>query len=162
MNYFKNLLSSQAHKLYFPKEYRDDVHRFVRAHQPGNPSPEDVPFRRQLDFWVFSIVVAIARGLHLLDAPVAKWGSPFTDTRSVEMPNGLCQILAVVTFSILGDEHEGLDDPSCIIDVGNRLAGAGCPEVIKVLKNPDLRITALDKILDFAKSLRLEVVQSDE
>ena len=161
MNYFKNLLSSQAHKLYLPKEDRDDVHRFVRAHQPGNPSPEDVPLRRQLDFWAFSIVVAIARGLPPLDTPVAKWGSSFTDTRSVEMPNGLCQILAVVTFSILGDEHEGLDDPSCIIDVGNRLAGAGCPEAIKVLKDLDLRITALDKILNFAKSLRLEVIQSD-
>lgn len=76
------------------------------------------------------------------------------------MPDGLCQILAVIAFSVLGAEHEKLDDPSAIIDVGNRLAGAGCPEVIKVLSNPDLRTTALDKLLDFANSLRLEVSQS--
>lgn len=160
MSYFKNLLSSQAYPLAIPKNCEKDVHLYVQMHQKGHPSPERVPFRRQLDLWGFSIVTAIARNLQPLDGPVAKWGTKFADTKSVEMPDGLCQVLAVVAFSILGAEHEGLDDPSCIIDVGNRLAGAGCPEVIKVLKNPDLRITALDKILDFAKSLRSEVVQS--
>lgn len=159
MNYFKNLLSSQAYSLVFPKEYRADVHRFVRMHQQGGPSPEQAPFRRQLDFWGFSIVTALAQGLEPMDGTVAKWGSTFTDTKSVEMPEGLCQILAVVAFSILGEEHEGLADPSCIVELGNRLAGVGCPKVIKVLSNPDLRTTALDKILDFAKSLRSEMTQ---
>lgn len=160
MNYFTNLLSSKAHPLCFPKVCKDDVQRFVGMHQQGGPSPEVAPFRRQIDFWAFSIATAIACGIPPLDGPVTKWGTKFTDTRSVEMPDGLCQILAVIAFSILGAEHEGLDDPSVIIDVGNRLAGAGCPEVIKMLSNPDLRTTALDKLLDFANSLRLEVSQS--
>lgn len=160
MNYFTNLLSSKAYPLCFPEVCKDDVQRFVGMHQQGGPSPEVAPFRRQIDFWAFSIATAIARGMPPLDGPVSKWGTKFTDTRSVEMSDGLCQILAVVSFSILGTEHEGLDDPAVIIDVGNRLSGAGCPEAIKVLSNPDLRITALDKILDFADSLRLEVSQS--
>lgn len=160
MDYFKYLLSSQAHKLYFPKDCRDDVHRFVGRDQKGGSSPEHAPFRRQLDFWAFSIVTAIARGLRPLDDPVAKWGAPFTDTKSVEMPSGLCELLAVVAFSILGAEHEDLDDPSMIVNIGNRLAGAGCPVVIKVLSSPDLSTTTLDKILNFANSLRLEVSQN--
>lgn len=160
MNYFTNLLSSKAHPLCFPMICRDDVQRFVGMHQQGGPSPEVAPFRRQIDFWAFSIATAIARGIPPLDGPVTNWGTKFTDTRSVEMPDGLCQILAVVAFSILGAEDEGLDDPSVIIDVGNRLAGAGCPEVIKMLSNPDLRTTALDKLLDFANSLRSEASQS--
>lgn len=161
MNYFRNLLSSQAHKLYFPKECRADVHRFVRRLEKGGPSPENAPFRRQLDFWAFSIATAIARGLPPLDDPVTKWGASFTDTRSVEMPVGLCEMLAVIAFSILGAEHRGLDDPSLIVNIGNKLAGAGCPVVIKVLTNLDLRTTALDKVLDFANSLRSGVSQNN-
>ena len=157
---FKNLLSSQAHQLVLPKDCRADVHRFVGMHQKGGPSPERAPFRRQVDFWAFSIVTAIARGLPLLDTPVSAWGATFTDTKSVDMPDGICEILAVISFRILGAEHEGLGDPSYIIDIGNRLAGAGCPVVIKILSNPDLRTTALDKILDFANSLRLEASQN--
>lgn len=161
MSYFKNLLSAQAYPLAFPKECGKDVHLYVQTHQKGRPSPERVPFRRQLDVWAFSIVTAVARNLPPLDGPVTKWGTKFADTKSVEMPDNLCDLLAVIAFSMLGEEHNRLDDPSCIIDVGNRLAGAGCPVVIKVLSNPNFNITVLDKILDFANSLRMEVVQND-
>jgi len=126
----------------------------VQQHQRGSVSPERAPFRRQLDFWAFAITSALARGIPPLEGPSSTWGRKFADTRSVQMPDGLCELLAVIALAELGAEHDGIDDPAQIIELGNRLAGAGCPEVLKQLTDPDLRITALDKVLEYAASLR--------
>lgn len=157
MNYYTSLLTSQAHVLRLPNQSKDDIERFVLQHQKGGSAGfEMTPFRRQLDFWAFSIASAIAQGLPPLADPSNKWGSKFADTspKTVIMPDGLCEMLAVITFVTLGPEHKDVDDPAQIIEIGNRFAGAGCPELLKQLSNPDLRITALDKVLGFAASLR--------
>ena len=154
MNYFTTLLSSQAHTLRLPDQSKDDIERYVVQHQKGNVSQEQAPFRRQLDFWAFAIASAIARGVTPLEKPSTSWGRKFADTRSVQMPDGLCEMLAVIALATLGQDHEDIDDPSQIIELGNRFAGAGCPELLKQLSNPDLRTTVLDKVLEFASSLR--------
>ena len=156
MSYFSVLLSSQAHTLRLPTIAKDDVERFVQQHQTGGTTAERAPFRRQLDFWAFSVVTAIAQGLSPLPEPSSKWGSKFADTRAVPLPEGLCDLLAVLALSQLGIDHAGLDDPSEVIELGNRLAGAGVPVVLSRLQDPDLRATALDKVLDFAARLRTE------
>ena len=157
MNYFTTLLSTQAHTLRLPEQSKDDVERYVLQHQKGGVSPERAPFRRQLDFWAFSIATALAEGSPALREPSSTWGRKFADTRSVQMPDGLCDLLAVLAISQLGPDHDGVDDPAEIIELGNRLAGAGCPEVLARLGNPDLRVTTLDKALEFAASLRNQV-----
>lgn len=156
MNYFTTLLSSQAHTLRLPDQSKDDIERYVLQHQKGNVSQEQAPFRRQLDFWAFAIASAIARGVPPLEKPSTSWGRKFADTRSVQMPDGLCEMLAVIALTTLGQDHEGIDDPPQIIELGNRFAGAGCPELLKQLSNPDLRTTVLDKALEFAKTLRAD------
>lgn len=154
MNYFTSLLTSQAHTLRLPDQSKDDIERYVLQHQKGSVNLEIAPFRRQLDFWAFSIASAIAQGLSPLAGPSSRWGRKFADTRSVEMPDGLCEILAIITFETLGFGHEDIDDPARIVELGNQFAGAGCPELLNQLNNPDLRLSTLDKILDFATSLR--------
>ena len=114
---------------------------------------ERAPFPRQVDFWAFSIATALAESLDPLDEPSGKWGREFVDTRNVEMPEALCDILAIAAFHHLGREHEGIDDPAQIIEVGNRLSGAGCPIVLEHLNSQDLRITPLDKALNLAATL---------
>ena len=69
------------------------------------------------------------------------------------MPNALCDLLAVLALAELGPQHEGVDSPSEIIELGNRWAGAGTPAVLESLSDPELRLTVLDKILDFADQL---------
>ena len=156
MNYFTTLLSSQAHTLRLPNQSKDDVERYVLQHQKGNVSPERAPFRRQLDFWAFAIASAIADGIPPLEKPSANWGRKFADTRSVQMPDGLCEMLAIIALTTLGQDHEGTDDPAQIIELGNKFSGAGCPKLLKQLNDPDLRTTALDKALEFARILRSE------
>lgn len=157
MSYFTSLLTSQAHTLRLPRQSKDDIERYVLMHQKGGANiVERAPFRRQLDFWSFAIVSAIAQGLPPL-GPSSKWGNKFADTRSVEMPDTLCEILSVIAFVTLGTDHEDIDNPAQIVELGNRFAGAGCPELLKQLGNPDLRITVLDKALNFAASMRSEL-----
>lgn len=156
MNYFSTLLSSQAHTLRLPDKLKDDIERYVLQHQKGSVTLERAPFRRQLDFWAFALATAIANNTPPIEEPSSRWGRKFADTRSVQMPDGLCEILAVVALTTLGPEHEGVDDPAQIIELANRLAGAGCPQVLRQLSDPDLRITALDKALEFARAMRSE------
>ena len=153
MDYFKTLLSSRAHALRLPKKYKDDVDRLVRMHQPGSVTPEMAPFHRQLDLWAFAIVTAVSLKLPALTESSTKWGHKFADTRSVEVGNVLCEVLAVLALTTLGPEHEDVDRPAEIVEVGNRLAGAGIPEVLKRLKDPDLRTSTLDKAIEFAAEL---------
>ena len=155
MNYFANQVSSHAHALRLPEKSKSDIERYVRQHQKGGVSLERVPFRRQIDFWAFSIATALANGLAPLAEESSTWGRKFADTRSVQVPDSVCEMLAVVALAELGPDHDGIDDPKEIVELGNRLAGAGCPRVLEKLGNPDLRLTALDKALEFAASLRV-------
>ena len=156
MSYFTHLVSSHAYTLRLPEKSKVDIERYVRQHQTGGASLERVPFRRQIDFWAFSIATALASGMAPLAEESSTWGKKFADTGSVQMPDSVCEILAVVALAELGPAHDGLDDPKQLIELGNRLAGAGCPKLLEQLGNLDLRLTALDKALEFAASLRSE------
>lgn len=161
MTYFAQLLSERAHTLRFPRQHTKEVQRHVRMHQ-ATTSPERAPFHRQIDFWAFSLATALALDLAPLSAPSSKWGARFVDTRSVELSNRLCDLLAVAAFHHLGSDHEGIDDPAQIIEMGNRLAGAGCPTVLEQLNSPDLRLTPLDKVLSLATSTLASTVNQSK
>lgn len=152
MAYFAQLLTQKAHTLRLPKKHIDDIQRHVIQHQTG-ATAERAPFRRQLDFWAFSIATALANDLEPLERPSTKWGRRFVDTRSVTLPDTLCDLLAIAAFHHLGHQHLEIDDPAQIIEVNNRLAGAGCPIVLEYLEDPDLRLTPLDKALNLAASM---------
>ena len=92
MSYFTILLSSQAHTLRLPENSKDDVERYVLQHRKGAVSPERAPFRRQIDFWAFSIATALASRIAPLREGSSTWGKKFADTRSVQISDSLCEI----------------------------------------------------------------------
>ena len=156
-NYFRNLLSAQAHSLLLPKRHKAEVERYVLVHQTTGAKPERAPFHRQVDFWAFSIATALAKGLMpLQENPPSKWGDKFVDTHNVEMSDDLCALLAVVTVAHLGLEHTDVGNGRRIIDLGNRLAAVGCPIVLDQLAENVLK-PALDRAIDFARDLYQEV-----
>ena len=71
------------------------------------------------------------------------------------MSEHLCALLAIVWAD--GIELKELDDPTSAPDIivkfANRLAAAGCPEVIGWLKAVDLRLTPMDKLNSRAEEL---------
>ncbi|MCY3705274.1 MAG: hypothetical protein OXH08_07190 [Gammaproteobacteria bacterium] len=160
MNYFKALLTSRTHSLFLPAKWKDDIQRYVRQHQQGGSSnPEAVPFGRQLDFWALSFATAVARGVAPLETPPAQGGHKFVDTRAVELSAELCELLAVVALGTLGPDDEGVEDPARIIELANQYAAAGCEELLLRLRDPDLRLSTLDKAINFATELVLGAQQ---
>lgn len=158
MNHFRALLTTRTHPLFLPAKRKNDIQRYVRQHQKGAAgNPEAAPFGRQLDFWALALATAVARGISPAASPPSQGGHKFADTRSVELSEELCELLAVVALGALGADDEGLEDPARIIELANRYAAAGCDELLLRLRDPDLRLSTLDKALEFARKLVLVV-----
>lgn len=149
--YFANVLTSKAHSLYLPKEAREDILKLVSTGQKGKVSRENAPFRRQVDFWLLCLGTAISTGTAGLEEPPSSWGYKFVDTREVQLPNYVYDLLAVVAFDVLKENAEEVDDPRKIIDTANGLAGSACPIVLKAIKSSDLRVTPLTKTLNLMR-----------
>ena len=45
-------------------------------------------------------------------------------------------------------------DPRRIVELANRLAGAGCPAVLRKLSEDTLRTTPLDRAIELARTLQ--------
>ena len=156
MNYFRALLTNRAHTLFLPEKWKDDIQRYVRQHQKGAASnPEAAPFGRQLDFWALALVTAVARGVPPRESRPSQGGYKFVDTRSVEMSDELCELLAVVALGTLGADDEGVENPARIIELANQYAAVGCEELLLRLRDPDLRLSTLDKAINYATELAL-------
>ena len=69
------------------------------------------------------------------------------------MPEQLCDLLAIAAFHHSEPDNLGIQNPSEIIAISNRLAGSGCPVVVEHLNSPELHLTPLAKALDFAASM---------
>ena len=92
------------------------------------------------------------------DGPVGRWGKNFIYTNQGILDNDVCSLLAVIAVAKLGHDDPEVDEPPRrIIDLANRLAGAGCPVVLKELSEDALRTTPLDRALQFASSLQERV-----
>ena len=145
--YFTQLLTSKAHSLYLPIAAREDISRLVSTHQRTKTSRENTPFRRQVDYWLLCLTMALAEGLSPREGPSSSWGYKFVDTREVQLPDPVYDLLAVVAFEVMERDAERVDDPSKVIEVANGLAGAASPKVLRKLMTKDLRLTPLDKAL---------------
>ena len=158
---FVELFRSRSHGLVLPQDDDDEVNRYVAMHSGERESVERRPFRRQVDFWAFSIATALALKLEPREGTVGRWGKSFIYTNQGILDNDLCSLLALIAVAKLGHDDPEVDEPRRIIDLANRLAGAGCPVVLRELADTDLRTTPLDRALQFASSLQ-DRVRSNE
>ena len=158
---FVELFRSRSHGLVLPQDDDDEVNRYVAMHSGERESVERRPFRRQVDFWAFSIATALALKLEPREGTVGRWGKSFIYTNQGILDNDLCSLLALIAVAKLGHDDPEVDEPRRIIDLANRLAGAGCPVVLRELAETDLRTTPLDRALQFASSLQ-DRVRSNE
>lgn len=152
MNEFYNRLASREYGLRLPTNDKDQIERYV-ARSGRSESNERVPFLRQVDFWAFSLATALALKLEPYSGASPQWGTVFIYTRQGILSNDLCSLLAIVATDRMGIESPEVDDPQKIIELANRLAGAGCSEVLKKLSRSQLRLTPLDRTLSLAREL---------
>ncbi len=149
--HFAHSLTHRAYSLYLPKEARNGVTHLVSKQQASRTNPKMAPFRRNVDFWLFCLGVALAEGLAPREGSPKDWGYKFVDTREVQLPNEVYKLLTVVAYEELARDADLVEDPAQIINVANRLAGAAYPRVLNELMSKDLRNTPLDKALGLAR-----------
>ena len=155
MNEFFDRFSSRQYGLRLPTSDKNQIARYV-AQSGRDVSAENVPFQRQVDFWAFSIVTALTMKLDPLAGALRSWGTVFIYSNQGVINNDLCSLLAVVATARMGIDSRDVDDPGQIIDMSNRLAGAGCPVVLSRLSETALRTTPLDRAITLARTLLTE------
>ncbi len=161
MSGFADLFKARGHGLVLPRDDEDAINRYVAMHSGERESAERRPFPRQIDFWAFSIATALALNLEPRKDPVGRWGKSFIYTSQGIMDDDLCALLAVIAVAKLGHDDPEAGEPRRIVELANRLAGVGCPEVLRKLSDTDLRTTPLDRALELAKSLQERVRPND-
>ena len=161
MSDFADLFKVRGHGLVLPRDDENMINRYVAMHSGERESAERRPFPRQVDFWAFSIATALALNLEPREGPAGRWGKNFIYTSQGIMDSDLCALLAVIAVAKLGHDDPEVGEPRRIVDLANRLAGAGCPVVLKDLAETDLRTTPLDRALELARSLQ-DRVRSDD
>ncbi len=141
-----------------PREDEDAINRYV-ARQATNvqTNVESRPFPRQVDFWAFCIVTALALKVKPREGTISNWGKSFIYTNQGIIDNDLASLLAIVAVASIGLEDTKVTETRRIIEVANRLAAAGCPKVLSELQNSPLRTTPLDQTLEFARTLQGQV-----
>lgn len=157
MSDFGALLSARAYGLVLPRSDEAQIDRYVAMHSSQRASAERHPFRRQVDFWAFSIVAALAWDLPPREDPPTRWGKVFIYTSQGILDNDLCSLLAVIAVAKLGHEDPEVAEARRILEIANRLAGAGCPEVLRKLSENTLRTTPLDRAVELARTLHEQV-----
>lgn len=157
--YFSDLFRATSHSLVLPSDHKDAISRYVAMHASDRTNVENRPFPRQVDFWAFCIATALALKLEPRDGVPSRWGQKFIDTPQGVMDDDLCSLLAVVAVAKFGLDDPGVTESGRIIELANRLAAAGCPEVLRKLEKSPLSTTPLDQALEFARSL-LDVARS--
>ena len=153
MTDFAHLFLARGHSLMLPRDDEDAISRYVAMHSAERESAERRPFSRQVDFWALSVATALALNIEPRKGPAGRWGKTFIYTSQGIMDNDLCALLAVIAVAKLGHDDPEVSEPRRIVDLANRLAGAGCPVVLRELSETDLRTTPLDRALELATSL---------
>ena len=159
-DYFSELFRATSHGLVLPRENEDGINRYVAMHTTDRTNVENRPFPRQVDLWAFCIATALALKLTPRDGRVSQWGKTFIYTSQGIIDDDLAALLAIVGVAKLGPDDPAVTESGRIIELANRLAAAGCPEVLRKLENSPLRTTPLDQALELAGSL-LEEVRSE-
>ena len=157
MSEFGALFSGRGHGLVLPRSEEEQIDRYVAMHSSDRASVERHPFPRQVDFWAFSIVAALAWDLDPREDPAARWGKVFIYTSQGILDDDLCSLLAVIAVAKLGHADPEVGEPRRIVDLANRLAGAGCPAVLRKLSENTLRTTPLDRAIELARTLHQQV-----
>ena len=152
-NYLSNLFWRKAYTLYLPKGQKEQAERYVQKHSSRAPNPDERPFRTQLEFWAMCVAVAAARDLDPLSGPPSRWGTKFIDTRSINIGEDLSGFLCVLAAEKYGFETGDALDPRRILELANRLAGAGCPILLQHLTDVSLSLAPLSKVLNLVDRL---------
>jgi len=154
---FSTLFAGRSDRLVLPSSDKEKFERYIRQQSIDRGNAEDVPFPRQVDFWVFCICTALAMEMEPRKGAISSWGAGFIYVYQGILSEDVAAFLAVVAIAKMGHKHPNVGNPAKIIELANRLAGAGCPIVLQKLTEDSIRTTPLDRAISLARSLQSKV-----
>lgn len=121
-----------SYNVEIPKKYAEDVKKYCQT-GAGKISYEFAPFKRQVDFWYFSFIVAVNRNLE----PVVE-----SDTSNITPASILSsdpERISHIQLAYLGGGNSLTDlaNHRGVFDYALSMANAGIPYVLQLLKDPD-------------------------
>ena len=124
-NPFSNL------ELRIPEIYKDKIDSYCQTQPSGGrrPSPDDSPFKRQVDFWFLAVCLGAKRGSRTNNQ---KWHKFITGEILSREPERIV-LLELLAISVTNDPWI-VGKPNEVIQLANELAATGIPEVISMLE----------------------------
>lgn len=133
-----------------PDSHREFYDQYCQRQAIGKANIDHRPFRRMVDLWFAGLSYA-ARN-HLEPDKLEQKTFQFITVGEIFEPNSWqIQILMLIAIAVEGNV-EIVQDPNHIMDMANRLAAAGVPHIVEMLREGDLDpiwnlSEALDEIL---------------
>lgn len=121
--------------LRLPAAYFDDVKRFCQTRPEGGPRPDpkDSPFPRYVDFWFLAVCVGALESPRLPDQPASGWRSFITGAEGLGSDPWRVEVLELLAIATKEDPAV-VGEPGQVVDVANRYAAAGVPQVLDWLQ----------------------------
>lgn len=148
--------------LRLPKAYFDEVKTYCQTRpEGGKADPTQSPFPRYVDFWFLSVCVGAAQATKLPDEPAGGWQQFITGSEGLASDGWRIDLLELLAIAAK-DDAAVVGEPRQVLDIANRYAAAGVPQVLDWLKSG--QSDPIDNILDRLRqrfAITLEDVEAD-
>lgn len=132
--------------LRFPTAFFEDVKRYCQTRpEGGRADPTQSPFPRYVDFWFLAVCVGAAQSTKLPDEPAGGWRGFITGSEGLGSDGWRIDLLELLAIAAK-DDAAVVGEPREVLDVANRYAAAGVPQVLEWLKSG--QSDPIDNVLD--------------
>ncbi len=121
-----------SYNVEIPKKYAEELKKYCQT-AGGKITYEFAPFKRQVDFWYYSFLVAVQKGLE----PVSE--SETSNITPASILSSDAYRISHIQLAFLGHAESlaALADHRGVFDYALGMANAGIPYVLQLLKDPD-------------------------
>ncbi len=132
--------------LRLPNAFFEEVKRYCQTRpEGGKADPTQSPFPRYVDFWFLAVCVGSAQTTKLPDEPAGGWRGFITGSEGLGSDGWRVDLLELLAIAAK-DDAAIVGEPRQVLDVANRYAAAGVPQVLEWLKSG--QSDPIDNVLD--------------
>lgn len=133
--------------LRLPSAYFEDVKAYCQTRPEGGRKPDSTqsPFPRYVDFWFMSVCAGVALSAKVPDEPVGGWRGFITGSEGLGADGWRVDLLELLAIAAR-DDAAVVGEPRQVLDIANRFASAGVPQVLEWLRSG--QSDPIDNVLD--------------
>src|SRR5450759_46111 len=132
--------------LRFPNAYFEAVKKACQTRPEGGKADlTQSPFPRYVDFWFLDVCVGVSQSTKIPIEPASGWRGFITGAEGLGSDSWRIEQLELIAIAARDDETI-VGEPSQIIDIANRFAAHGTPQILDWLNEG--QSDPLDNVLD--------------